>query len=129
MGEVIPNDGLLEVTIATQNTRIDAIDAIVDLLGAALMRSTVRREDTICLRTRQIKVTTEPPQKVAVDGEIVGTTPVEIECIPNGLTVIAPLIIPAIASVSNEVLAAESSLSASESAENSVHSSSAGRNN
>ncbi len=109
MGEVIPNDGLLEVTIATQNTRIDAIDAIVDLLGAALMRSTVRREDTICLRTQRIKVTTEPPQKVVVDGEIVGTTPVEIECIPNGLTVIAPLTLPAIAM--NEVLVTESSQS------------------
>jgi hypothetical protein len=27
---------------------------------------------------------------LAVDGEIIGTTPVEIECIPNGLTVYAP---------------------------------------
>jgi hypothetical protein len=28
--------------------------------------------------------------KVVVDGEVIGTTPVEIECIPNGLTVYAP---------------------------------------
>lgn len=91
MGEVIANDGLLEVTINTQNTKIEAMDAIVDLLGAALMRRAARREDTICLRTGQIKVNTNPPQKVVVDGEIIGTTPVTIECIPQGLTVIAPL--------------------------------------
>ena len=91
MGQVIANDGLLEVTINTQNTKIEAMDAIVDLLGAALMRRAARREDTICLRTGQIKVSTNPPQKVVVDGEIIGTTPVTIECIPQGLTVIAPL--------------------------------------
>lgn len=94
MGQVIPNDGLLEVTISTQNTKMEAIDAIIDLLGAALMKSAVRREDTVSFRTQEIKVTTNPPQKVVVDGEIIGTTPVEIQCIPNGLTVIAPLILP-----------------------------------
>ncbi|HBE19201.1 MAG TPA: methylglyoxal synthase [Cyanobacteria bacterium UBA11149] len=94
MGQVIPNDGLLEVTISTQNTKMEAIDAIIDLLGAALMKSAVRREDTISFRTQEIKVTTNPPQKVVVDGEIIGTTPVEIQCIPHGLTVIAPVILP-----------------------------------
>jgi methylglyoxal synthase len=95
LGSVIPNDGLLEITIATPNTKIEAINAAVDLLGAALMKTAVRREDTICLRASRIKVTTDPPQKVVVDGEIIGTTPVEIECIPNGLTAIAPLEPPA----------------------------------
>ncbi|MBE9125651.1 MULTISPECIES: methylglyoxal synthase [unclassified Coleofasciculus] len=107
MGNVVPNDGLLEVTIATQNTKIEAIDAVVDLLGAALMKTAVRREDTICLRASQINVTTNPAQKVVVDGEIIGTTPVEIECIPKGLTVIAPLELPT--SPPNESLADESS--------------------
>ena len=29
-------------------------------------------------------------QKVALDGELIGTTPVEIECIPAGLTILVP---------------------------------------
>lgn len=107
MGQVIPDDGLLEMTVTTQNTKIEAIDAIVDLLGAALMRRATRREDTICLRSQRLKVTTNPPQKVVVDGELLGTTPVEIECIPKALTVIAPLT-PSINS-SNEGLAEENS--------------------
>ena len=30
------------------------------------------------------------PKKVVLDGEIIGTTPIEVECSPNGLTVLAP---------------------------------------
>lgn len=36
---------------------------------------------------RFIKDTTEPPQKVALDG-VMGTTPVEIERIPGSLTIL-----------------------------------------
>jgi diacylglycerol kinase family enzyme len=45
---------------------------------------------SIYLRAKLVKVTTEAPQIVALDGEIVGTTPVEILSIPSGLTVIVP---------------------------------------
>ncbi|MBW4550490.1 MAG: hypothetical protein KME35_05195 [Aphanocapsa sp. GSE-SYN-MK-11-07L] len=27
---------------------------------------------------------------VVLDGEVIGTTPIEVECIPNGLTVFVP---------------------------------------
>jgi diacylglycerol kinase family enzyme len=43
----------------------------------------------------------DPPQKVVVDGEIIGTTPVEIECIPSGLTVFAPT------AIANEIASIE----------------------
>ncbi|MGK7920071.1 MAG: hypothetical protein AB4080_08710, partial [Trichodesmium sp.] len=49
-----------------------------------------QHEDTIGLRTKRVKVSTKPPQKVVLDGEIIGTTPIEVECIPSGLTVLAP---------------------------------------
>jgi diacylglycerol kinase (ATP) len=89
-GQVIVNDGLLEVTIGAAQTRVQAIAAMLQLFGSALIRVVPNREDVICLRTRQLKVTTDPPQKVVLDGEIIGTTPVEVECIPAGLTVFAP---------------------------------------
>jgi diacylglycerol kinase family enzyme len=63
---------------------------MLQLLGAALINVTPNRDDIACLRTQRLRVTTQPPQKVVVDGEIIGTTPVEIECIPGGLTVITP---------------------------------------
>lgn len=89
-GLVDAHDGLLEVTIAAPNTMTQAITAMFHLWSASLIKATPNREDIIGLRTNRIKVTTDPPQKVVVDGELIGTTPVEIECIPDGLTVIIP---------------------------------------
>lgn len=94
-GQVIVNDGLLEVTIGAAQTRVQAIAAMLQLFGSALIRVAPNREDVICLRTKQLKVTADPPQKVVLDGEIIGTTPVEVECIPAGLTVFAPPLLAA----------------------------------
>jgi diacylglycerol kinase family enzyme len=40
----------------------------------------------------KFNVTTTPPQKVVLDGEIIGMTPISIECIPGGLTIFVPQI-------------------------------------
>ena len=89
-GEVIAHDGMLDVTIAAPKTDLEAVTAMVNLVGAALLKTPTNREDIISLQTKQIKVTTNPPQKVVLDGELIGTTPIEVECIPGGLTVFAP---------------------------------------
>jgi diacylglycerol kinase family enzyme len=73
---------------------------MLNLFGSALVNTTPNRPDIVHLRTQRIKVTTDPPQKIVLDGEIIGTTPVEIECIPEGLSVfVAPMLQP---TVSNE---------------------------
>lgn len=99
LGEVIPNDGLLDVTIAISKNeslnlsdRLLAIDVIGKLFTSALVKTPIENEVLVCFRTNKIKVTSIPPQKVVVDGEIIGTTPVEIVCIPDGLTLFAPLV-------------------------------------
>ncbi|MGB3512345.1 MAG: methylglyoxal synthase [Microcoleaceae cyanobacterium] len=90
LGEVIINDGLLEVMIITSNSKLQAVNTIVRMFGSAIFKNPTQNEDTIGLRTKRVKVTTNPPQKVVLDGEIIGTTPVEVECIPSSLTVLAP---------------------------------------
>jgi diacylglycerol kinase (ATP) len=99
LGEVIPNDGLLDVTIAISKNespnltdRLLVIDTIGKLFTSALAKTPIENEVLVCFRTNKIKVTATPPQKVVVDGEIIGTTPVEIVCIPDGLTLFAPLV-------------------------------------
>lgn len=98
-GEVIFDDRLLDVTIATVqnqeqkpliNPRFRAVATMINMLGAALIKTNPELPDVYHLRTRRIKVTANPPQKIVVDGEMIGTTPVEIECIPGGLTVFVP---------------------------------------
>jgi YegS/Rv2252/BmrU family lipid kinase len=86
----IEDDGLLDVTIVAPENKLGAIAASYHLLQSALQNESAERDDIGYLRTKRVKVTTDPPQKVVVDGEIVGTTPVEIECIPKALTVFVP---------------------------------------
>ncbi|MCT7989200.1 YegS/Rv2252/BmrU family lipid kinase [Laspinema olomoucense] len=89
-GGVIPDDGLLDVTILSTQTEMSTLGAVSSLMTGALRGVASQHNDVLYLRTNRIKVTTNPPQKVTVDGEITGTTPVEIECIPLGLKVMVP---------------------------------------
>jgi diacylglycerol kinase (ATP) len=90
-GQVKFDDGLLDVTISTSKSRLQGINALTSLFASALVNAPAKRDDLVCLRTPRIKISTEPARKVVVDGEIIGTTPVEIDCIPGGLTVLAPM--------------------------------------
>lgn len=84
---VICDDGLLDLTIVASANILAAIAASYDLLSTALSGQASKRDDIGYLRARKVKITTDPPQKVVVDGELVGTTPIEVECLPDSLIV------------------------------------------
>ncbi|MGF1481674.1 MAG: YegS/Rv2252/BmrU family lipid kinase [Cyanophyceae cyanobacterium] len=86
-GGIVYDDGLLDVTIVAITNLTGAIGASYHLLQTALQGNPAKRDDIAYLRTNRLKVTTNPPQKVAIDGEIAGDTPIDVECIPEGLTV------------------------------------------
>lgn len=90
-GEVIADDGLLDVTIATPETRLQGFNALTSLFASALIKAPTERDDIIRLRTQRLTVKTETPQKIVVDGEIISATSVEFECLPKALTVLTPL--------------------------------------
>ena len=89
-GEVIVDDGLLDITITTVETKFQAVISMLAMLESALIRNNTELENIVHLRSNQISITANPPQKVVLDGEIIGTTPLEICSIPKGLTVFAP---------------------------------------
>jgi diacylglycerol kinase (ATP) len=89
-GQVLFDDGLLDITIAAAETKLQAVTTMLRMLGAALVQSESQQRNVVHGRARKIKITTDPPQKVVVDGEVIGTTPIDVECIPDGLTVLAP---------------------------------------
>lgn len=89
-GEVISDDGLLDVTLVAPADTVGALGAAYNLLQSAFQGESVQRSDIGYLCTRQIKVTTNPPQKVVLDGEVIGQTPVEINCVPGGLKIFVP---------------------------------------
>lgn len=87
---VLADDGALDITIVSPSNKAGAIAATYHLLQTALSGNPTERDDIGYLRTKRVRIATDPPQKVAVDGELAGTTPVEIECIPAGLTIFTP---------------------------------------
>ncbi|MDJ0846586.1 MAG: YegS/Rv2252/BmrU family lipid kinase [Crocosphaera sp.] len=93
-GKVIVDDGLLDITIGvagSETTKLEALGAIANLFGSALLKTTSDRKEIVHLRAKRVKVTTQPLQKVVIDGEIIEPTSVEIECLPKSLKVFAPL--------------------------------------
>lgn len=88
---IIYDDGLLDLTVVAPANRTGAIASAYHLLQTAFRGDAAERDDIGYLRTKQLKVSTTPAQKVVVDGEIIGKTPIEIECVPGGLTLVVPL--------------------------------------
>jgi YegS/Rv2252/BmrU family lipid kinase len=87
---VIFDDGLLDVTILAPANKTGAIAASYELLTSALKGDATTRPDIGYLRTKRLTIVTDPPQKLVVDGEVMGMTPVTLECVPGSLTIFAP---------------------------------------
>ena len=90
IGEVVVDDGLLDITIATVDNKIQAVTTMLSMLGAALIRTSAELDNIVHLRSPKVKISAQPTQKVVLDGEIIGNTPLEIECLPQSLTILVP---------------------------------------
>ena len=91
IGEVVVDDGLLDITIATVDNKLQAVTTLFSMLGAALIRTSAELDNIVHVRSHHVKISATPAQKVVLDGEIIGNTPLEIECLPESLTVFAPV--------------------------------------
>jgi YegS/Rv2252/BmrU family lipid kinase len=89
---ILVDDGLLDVTIVAPTSKAGAIAAAYHLFQSASADAAVERDDIGYLRASRFRITTEPPQKVVLDGEMNGTTPIDVECVPQGLTIFYPLV-------------------------------------
>ena len=92
-GRVVPDDGLMEITIASPTTRLEGLNMLATLVGSALLSSPTNQENLLCFRAARIRISTNPPQRLVVDGEILEANPVEFTCVPGALTLMAPLAI------------------------------------
>ena len=92
-GQVIPDDGLLEITIASPTNRLEGLNMLANLVGSALLSSPANQQNLLCFRARRIRISTDPAQRLVVDGEIMDANPVEFTCVPGGLSLLAPFAI------------------------------------
>jgi diacylglycerol kinase family enzyme len=85
--EVDYTDGLLDITIFAPVNTLGAVMASYHLLQSALLNHATARDDIGYLRARTAKITTNPPQKIVIDGEVIEADSIEIQSIPAGLNV------------------------------------------
>ncbi|MEM9808870.1 MAG: YegS/Rv2252/BmrU family lipid kinase [Cyanobacteria bacterium P01_D01_bin.56] len=88
--EIIADDGLLDITIVASEGIGRTLAASYELFRSAISNQAAQRDDVGYLRSSQVKITTNPQQKVVLDGEMMGTTPLEVSCVPQGLTLVVP---------------------------------------
>lgn len=87
---VIPDDGLLDLTIFAPQGTLDAMRASVNLFQSALSGEAATQQSIGYLRAKRFRITTEPTQRVLIDGELAGRSTVEVECLPKALMVCVP---------------------------------------
>ena len=89
-GEVIVDDGFLDVTLIDPVTVPRALVIFMELFRSALNRIPAQHRDIQAFRARHVKVSAYPQQRVVIDGEWAGSTPIELQCHAQGLTVLVP---------------------------------------
>ena len=90
-GQVIPDDGLLEVIVASPKERISGFSVLSSLAWSAIVSNTANHDNIACFRTRQIEVELEETQKLVVDGEILDADKMTGAVKPGALQVVAPI--------------------------------------
>lgn len=87
-GELRPDDELFDITILSPTSGLDALTSAVDLFTNGLVHSASDNDHIGYLRTNKVTITADPPQQIALDGEMFGTTPATFEMLPHSLTVV-----------------------------------------
>lgn len=92
IGEVRPDDGLLEVVCISAKTPLGMLRTMVSMLFSAMLRTRERRGNVYGLRARKVEIVCDPPQHIVIDGEDAGLTPITVEMKPGvgQVQVIAP---------------------------------------
>lgn len=90
-GQVIPDDGQLEVIIASPRDRMGGFSVLSSLAKSAVLKNSANNADIICVRTSELHVTLPTPQTIVIDGEIEETDQMTVSVIQAALKVVAPI--------------------------------------
>jgi diacylglycerol kinase (ATP) len=92
-GEVIPDDGLLDVTIQTcDNSVLQSLNAMIHLLKAAVIKEPTQTDNILHMRVKELEIVSKSKQNVVVDGELISKKKkhFHFQVLPKALNVIAP---------------------------------------
>lgn len=89
-----PDDGLLDVTVVAASGLLDAVAAGLHLFRTATKHEPAHHDRIGYFACSRVRVTTPEPRRVVCDGELFGTTPLELEVMPRALRLMAPAAAP-----------------------------------
>ena len=75
------DDGLLDLVVLEKTSRW----RIIQMFRTIFSGTHIREPEVAYHQARRITIDTETPRVLNVDGEVLGLTPVEIECLPGDL--------------------------------------------
>ncbi len=87
--EIVPDDGLLDVIAITASGPIPALLAGWEALHQGTLGQS-RGGHLYRARGREVRIETDSPRLVEIDGSVAGRTPVGVSVVPGGLDVIVP---------------------------------------
>ena len=90
-GEVIPDDGLLEVIVASPKDRLGGFSVLSSLAWSAINSSNANHNDIACFRTKQLEIKLNEIQKLVIDGEVIDAQTITVSVNPQALQVVAPI--------------------------------------
>lgn len=95
-GEVIPDDGLFEVTIATGANALESLEGLASLWISSVVKAPSMSDKILRVRAKSLTVDCAPsenqePPKLLLDGEVLQINPVKFQIIPKGLHVVTPM--------------------------------------
>lgn len=81
----ILDDGLLDVTLLDKVTRIRLLQALPKIFTG----DHVKMKEVECFKARHIKIETEPNKLLTPDGQLMESTPIEVECLGQAIEIFA----------------------------------------
>ncbi len=88
--ELVDEAGVASGEIVVQVVKGHVKSRLVRNWAASILRLEARKEDTVAFRGTALRVATEPPLPISIDGEVLATTPVVAKVAPAVIDVMVP---------------------------------------
>lgn len=79
----IIDDGLLDITLLNKLSRVRLLQALPKIFTG----EHIKMREVESIRAKKIKIETQPEKLLTPDGQLIGNTPIEIECLPKAIEV------------------------------------------
>jgi diacylglycerol kinase (ATP) len=83
-----PDDGLFDLCVLASKRRTDYWTTIIQILSQ--QHRGIADKGMRHMRASRITIRSRPKVKAQADGDVIGTTPIEIEALPNAIAVLVP---------------------------------------